>query len=52
LDESYRRALEVGNACGDVEAGIPSALTWVAREMSVYAANIVLTTVDDLWACQ
>ncbi|MEV4378522.1 class II glutamine amidotransferase [Streptosporangium sp. NPDC049644] len=35
---------------GDVAAGIESAARWVARNLPVYALNLVLTTPRDLWA--
>ncbi|MFF0817255.1 class II glutamine amidotransferase [Rhodococcus sp. NPDC003318] len=38
------------DACGDVTAGIATALRWVAAELPVLAANLVLTTADELWA--
>ncbi len=41
---------ETARAGGDVGAGITAALRWVADELPVYAANLVLTTDTDLWA--
>lgn len=38
------------DACGDVTAGIAEALNWVADELPVLAANLVLTTDTELWA--
>jgi predicted glutamine amidotransferase len=35
---------------GDVSAGIVAAARWVARELPIYAINLVLTTLDGLWA--
>lgn len=35
---------------GDISAAISSALGWVARNLRLYALNIVLTTATDLWA--
>lgn len=35
---------------GDVAAGITSAARWIARNLPVYALNLILTTPDDLWA--
>jgi glutamine amidotransferase len=35
---------------GDVGAGIEAAARWVARNLPLYALNIVLTTADELWA--
>jgi predicted glutamine amidotransferase len=35
---------------GDVSAGIVAAARWVARELPIYAINLVLTTADGLWA--
>ena len=35
---------------GDVRAGIVAAMRWVARELPVFAANIVLTTDRELYA--
>ncbi|WP_137873648.1 class II glutamine amidotransferase [Rhodococcus sp. Q] len=38
------------DACGDVTAGIGEALRWVADELPVLAANLVLTTASEMWA--
>ncbi|GIH22201.1 class II glutamine amidotransferase [Acrocarpospora phusangensis] len=35
---------------GDIEAGLSSALRWVAAELPLYALNIILITADGLWA--
>lgn len=35
---------------GDVGAGIAAAVTWVARNLPVYALNLILTTPTELWA--
>ncbi|MER6302022.1 class II glutamine amidotransferase [Kitasatospora sp. NPDC001539] len=35
---------------GDVTAGIEAAARWVARNLPLYALNLVLTTADQLWA--
>lgn len=35
---------------GDVTAAIADAVSWVARELPLYAVNIVLATATDLWA--
>jgi len=35
---------------GDVTAGIVAAARWVARELPVYAINLILATPDGLWA--
>ncbi|WP_406317516.1 class II glutamine amidotransferase [Streptosporangium sp. NBC_01639] len=35
---------------GDVTAGIESAARWIARNLPVYALNLVLTTPEELWA--
>lgn len=35
---------------GDVLGGVTTALRWVADELPLYAANLVLTTATDLWA--
>jgi len=35
---------------GDVTAGIVAAARWVARELPVYAINLILITADGLWA--
>jgi predicted glutamine amidotransferase len=41
---------EIAAGGGDVEAGIVSACTWVARDLPLLAINFVLTTADRLWA--
>ena len=35
---------------GDVTAAINEAVSWVARELPLYAVNIVLATATDMWA--
>jgi predicted glutamine amidotransferase len=35
---------------GDISAAIGNAVRWVARELPLYALNLVLTTPDGLWA--
>jgi glutamine amidotransferase len=35
---------------GDVSAAIAAAARWIARELPLYALNLVLTTPDGLWA--
>lgn len=35
---------------GDETAGLVDAMTWVAANVPVYAANIVLSTATDMWA--
>jgi predicted glutamine amidotransferase len=35
---------------GDVGDGIVAAARWVARELPLYAINLILTTADGLWA--
>ncbi|MBB4940941.1 glutamine amidotransferase [Streptosporangium album] len=35
---------------GDVAAGIEGAARWIARNLPVYALNLVLTTSEELWA--
>jgi glutamine amidotransferase len=35
---------------GDVTAGIEHAARWIARNLPVYALNLVLTTPEELWA--
>ena len=35
---------------GDVTAGLIAAARWVARELPLFALNVVLTTRDELWA--
>jgi predicted glutamine amidotransferase len=41
---------EVDRADGDVSTAITKAARWVARELPLYALNLVLTTPDGLWA--
>jgi glutamine amidotransferase len=41
---------EVARAGDDVTAGITSATRWIARELPLYALNLVVTTADGLWA--
>jgi glutamine amidotransferase len=41
---------ETAAAGGDVEAGIVSACTWVARNLPLLAINFVLATAGELWA--
>ena len=41
---------EARNNGGDVTAAIATALTWVARNLRLYAVNIILTTATDVWA--
>jgi glutamine amidotransferase len=35
---------------GDVAAGLAAAASWVARELPLFALNVVLITSDELWA--
>ncbi|RAY15616.1 class II glutamine amidotransferase [Actinomadura craniellae] len=35
---------------GDVAAGIEHAARWVARNLPLYALNLIITTPDELWA--
>ncbi|MFB7668785.1 class II glutamine amidotransferase [Kitasatospora sp. NPDC056138] len=35
---------------GDVTAGITEAARWIARNLPLYALNLILTTPDELWA--
>ena len=35
---------------GDVTAGIVAAARWVARELPIFAINLILATADGLWA--
>ena len=35
---------------GDVEAGLADALTWLADNVPIYAANLLLATATDMWA--
>src|SRR4051794_41051985 len=41
---------EIEAAGGDVARGIEAAVGWVARELPVYAINILLSTPTDVWA--
>ena len=41
---------EARNNGGNVGAAIGTALTWVARNLRLYAVNIILTTPTDVWA--
>ncbi|POX52848.1 class II glutamine amidotransferase [Streptomyces sp. Ru72] len=41
---------EIEHHGGDICAGIRHAAQWVARNLPVYALNVVLTTPDELWA--
>ena len=41
---------EIDRHDGDVGAGLVTALTWIAANCPVYAANLVLITPTDLWA--
>ncbi|MFE9170521.1 class II glutamine amidotransferase [Streptomyces kebangsaanensis] len=41
---------EIRGHGGDVGAGVAHAARWVARNLPVYALNLVLTTPDQLWA--
>ncbi|WP_028785471.1 class II glutamine amidotransferase [Terracoccus sp. 273MFTsu3.1] len=43
---------ETAAAGGDVAVGMERALGWVARNLPVYAVNVVLTTPTELWACR
>jgi predicted glutamine amidotransferase len=35
---------------GDVEAGLVDAMTWLAANVGIYAANLLLATATDVWA--
>jgi len=35
---------------GDVEAGLVDAMTWLAANVGIYAANLLLATATDIWA--
>lgn len=35
---------------GDVEAGLPDALSWLADTVPIYAVNLLMCTATDLWA--
>jgi predicted glutamine amidotransferase len=41
---------EIRRHHGDVTAGITAAATWVAEQLPLFCANLVLTTPDGLWA--
>ncbi len=41
---------EIDDHGGDVTAGLVAATTWIARELPLYAQNILLATADELWA--
>ena len=41
---------EIAGHGGDIRAGLTAAIAWVARNLPVYSANIVLITATDLWA--
>ncbi len=41
---------EADRAGGDLTTGITNAARWVARELPLYALNVILTTPDGLWA--
>ncbi|MFI1538251.1 class II glutamine amidotransferase [Streptomyces anandii] len=41
---------EIRRNGGDVTAGLESAARWTARNLPIYALNIVLTTPGELWA--
>ncbi|MFF9315457.1 class II glutamine amidotransferase [Streptomyces sp. NPDC014748] len=41
---------ETRNHGGDVTAGIEHAARWIARNLPLYALNLVLVTPDELWA--
>jgi predicted glutamine amidotransferase len=41
---------EADRANGDLSTAIANAARWVARELPLYALNLVLTTADGLWA--
>jgi glutamine amidotransferase len=43
-------SLEIADHDGDVTAGLIAAARWVARELPLFALNVVLTTSDELWA--
>jgi len=42
--------LEIERHDGDVAAGIAAAASWAARELVVFALNVILITRDELWA--
>jgi glutamine amidotransferase len=41
---------EIDRNGGDVSAAITNAATWVARELPVYALNLLVATPDEMWA--
>lgn len=41
---------EIARHNGDVNAGIPAALTWIADNLPVYCVNFILITATELWA--
>ena len=41
---------EAGRAGGDVTTAIANAARWIARELPLYALNLVVTAPDGLWA--
>jgi glutamine amidotransferase len=43
-------AKEVTAHGGDIAAGIERAARWIAQNLPVYALNLILTTLDELWA--
>ena len=40
---------EIDNNGGDISAAVASAATWIARELPVYALNLLLATPDEVW---
>jgi predicted glutamine amidotransferase len=34
---------------GDIEAGLTDAMTWLAANVPIYAANVLLSTATDMW---
>jgi predicted glutamine amidotransferase len=40
---------EIRAHCGDVDAGLVAALTWLANAVPIYAVNIILAEPDRLW---
>ena len=42
--------METDRHDGDVTAGLLAAARWVARELPLFALNVVLTTSEELWA--
>lgn len=41
---------EVRARAGDVEAGLTDAMTWLAANVPIYAANVLLANATDMWA--